>query len=108
MDDESRTRRDFIRSSAVAGGTLLAAGLRAPAVHAAGSDEIRIGLVGCGGRGRGAAADAVKSSPGVRVVAIGDAFADRVARRASGSRSWARPARCPTSARSSGSTRTRR
>jgi len=78
MDDDNRTRRDFIRSSAVAGGTLLAAGLRAPAVHAAGSDEIRIGLVGCGGRGRGAAADAVKSSQGVRVVAIGDAFADRV------------------------------
>ena len=78
MGDDTRTRRDFIRSSAVAGGTLLAAGLRAPAVHAAGSDEIRIGLVGCGGRGSGAAADAVKSSPGVRVVAIGDAFADRV------------------------------
>ena len=58
---------------------LLAAGLRAPAVHAAGSDAIGVGLVGCGGRGRGAAADAVKSSPGVRVVAIGDAFADRVA-----------------------------
>jgi predicted dehydrogenase len=76
MSDERRTRRDFIRSSAAAG-TLLAAGLRPPLVHAAGSDEIRIGLVGCGGRGRGAAADAIKSSPGVRVVAIGDAFADR-------------------------------
>ncbi len=79
MSDDSRTRRDFIRSSAVAGGAVLASTLRAPSVHAAGSDEIRIGLVGCGGRGRGAAADAVKSSPGVRVVAIGDAFADRVA-----------------------------
>jgi predicted dehydrogenase len=78
MSDESRTRREFIRSSAVAGGAVLAT-LRAPAVHAAGSDAIGVGLVGCGGRGRGAAADAVKSSPGVKVVAIGDAFADRVA-----------------------------
>ena len=76
---EHGTRRDFIRTGAVAGGALVAAGLRAPAVHAAGSDAIGVGLIGCGGRGRGAAADAVKSSPGVRVVAIGDAFADRVA-----------------------------
>ncbi|MFI4946338.1 MAG: Gfo/Idh/MocA family protein, partial [Burkholderiales bacterium] len=78
MSDESRTRREFIRSTAVTGGALLAS-LRPPAVHAAGSDAIGVGLVGCGGRGRGAAADAVKSSPGVRVLAIGDAFADRVA-----------------------------
>ncbi len=78
MSDDSRTRRDFIRSSTAATG-LAAAGLRAPLVHAAGSDAIGIGLVGCGGRGRGAAADAVKSSPGVRVVALGDAFPDRVA-----------------------------
>ncbi len=78
MSDERRTRRDFIRGGAAAGGAALVVALRPPAVHAAGSDEIRIGLVGCGGRGRGAAADAVKSSPGVRVVAIGDAFADRV------------------------------
>ncbi len=79
MSDELRTRRDFIRIGAVAGTTLAARGLHPPAVHAAGSDAIGVGLVGCGGRGRGAAADAVKSSPGVRVVAIGDAFADRVA-----------------------------
>ena len=79
MSDEPRTRRDFIRIGAVAGTTLAARGLRPPAVHAAGSDAIGVGLVGCGGRGRGAAADAVKSSPGVRVVAIGDAFPDRVA-----------------------------
>jgi myo-inositol 2-dehydrogenase / D-chiro-inositol 1-dehydrogenase len=76
---EHGTRRDFIRTGAIAGGALVAAGLRAPAVHAAGSDAIGIGLIGCGGRGRGAAADAVKSSPGVSVVAIGDAFPDRVA-----------------------------
>ncbi len=79
MSDEHTSRRDFIRIGAAAGTALAAQGLHPMAVHAAGSDAIGVGLVGCGGRGRGATADAVKSSPGVRVVAIGDAFADRVA-----------------------------
>ena len=77
--DTTHTRRDFIKATAAAGTTLAAAGLPLPAVHAAGSDEIRVGLVGCGGRGRGAASDALKAAPGVRLVAMGDAFADRVA-----------------------------
>ena len=67
-------RRGFLM---VGGATLAAGALRVPAVHA-GSDEIRVGLIGCGGRGRGAAADAIKAAPGVRIVALGDAFADRV------------------------------
>ena len=79
MSDERRTRRDFIRTSAIAGGDLAGRGLRPPAGSRRGQRRDRVGLIGCGGRGRGAAADAVKSSPGVRVVAIGDAFADRVA-----------------------------
>ena len=79
MDERTtRNRRDFIKTTAVAGGALAAAGLRLPPVHAAGSDEIRIGLIGCGGRGRGAVGNAIESSPGVRLVAIGDAFADRI------------------------------
>ena len=77
--DTTHTRRDFIKATAAAGTTLAAAGLPLPAVRAAGSDEIRVGLVGCGGRGRGAASDALKAAPGVRLVAMGDAFADRVA-----------------------------
>jgi len=79
MSDESKdagaSRRDFLR---VSGATLAAGALRVPAVHAAGSDEIRIGLVGCGGRGTGAVTDALKAAPGVRVVALGDAFTDRI------------------------------
>ena len=50
-----------------------------PGAWAAGSDEIRVGLIGCGGRGRGAAKDALESASGVRVVALGDAFKDRIA-----------------------------
>ncbi len=79
MSDESKdagtSRRDFLK---VSGATLAAGALRVPAVHAAGSDEIRIGLIGCGGRGTGAVTDALKAAPGVRVVALGDAFPDRI------------------------------
>jgi predicted dehydrogenase len=77
-DDASetgKTRRDFLK---VGGATLAVGALRVPAVHAAGSDEIKIGLIGCGGRGTGAVSDALKGAPGVRLVAMGDAFADRI------------------------------
>ncbi len=47
-------------------------------VFAAGSDEMRVGVIGCGGRGTGAAIDCIMSAPGVRVVALGDLFQDRV------------------------------
>jgi len=79
MDEGSTThsRRDFMKVTAAAG-TLAAAGLRAPGVHAAGSDEIRVGLIGCGGRGTGAVANVMDSAKGVRLIAVGDAFADRV------------------------------
>jgi predicted dehydrogenase len=48
--------------------------------YAQGSDEIRVGVVGCGGRGSGAAHNCVASSPGVKIVALADAFEDRLAR----------------------------
>ncbi len=71
-----RSRRDFLKASAVGtvGGTLLSL----PQVHAAGSDTIRIGLVGCGGRGTGAAANALHADKNVKLVALGDAFGDRL------------------------------
>lgn len=43
-----------------------------------GKDRIRVGLVGCGGRGTGAAIDACHADPAVQVVALGDLFADRL------------------------------
>ncbi len=46
---------------------------------AASSDVIRIGLVGCGGRGTGAARDCMRASDGIRIVALGDLFPDRLA-----------------------------
>ena len=47
-------------------------------VHAAGSDVIKVGLIGCGGRGSGAAANAMNAGPDVRLVAMSDIFEDRV------------------------------
>jgi myo-inositol 2-dehydrogenase / D-chiro-inositol 1-dehydrogenase len=45
---------------------------------AQGSDEIRVGVIGCGGRGTGAARNVVDAAPGVRIVAMADAFKDRL------------------------------
>ena len=74
------TRRDFIKdASAAALGVAAAARLQGiTGAYAAGSDEIRVGLVGCGGRGTGAAGNALAAAPGVRVVALADAFKDRL------------------------------
>jgi predicted dehydrogenase len=67
------SRRDFLRASTAAA---LASGL--PHVHAAGDSVLRVGLVGCGGRGTGAAAQALKADKEVKLVAMGDAFSDRL------------------------------
>src|SRR5258706_7618715 len=70
------TRRNFLKTAAA--GAVASTLPALPPVHANGSDEIRIGLIGCGGRGTGAAGDAIKSSQGVKLVAMGDAFKDRL------------------------------
>ncbi len=70
------TRRDFLTASAAAAGATLIGNL--PTVHAAGGDTLKIGLVGCGGRGTGAATQALHADPNVKLVAMGDAFGDRI------------------------------
>ncbi|HWP99014.1 MAG TPA: Gfo/Idh/MocA family oxidoreductase [Vicinamibacterales bacterium] len=72
------TRREFLRTAATAAAAGVLAQVDLPGAYAAGSDEIRVGLVGCGGRGTGAAGDALEAAPGVRLVAMGDLFADRL------------------------------
>jgi predicted dehydrogenase len=69
------TRREFVKSSAALAAAPLAV---AAGAHAAGSDEIRVGLIGCGGRGTGAAHNELTASPQVRIAALGDVFADRL------------------------------
>ena len=75
----SPSRRDFLKTtSAVAAGAVLG-GLAMPrSVHAAGSDVLRVGLIGCGGRGSGAAVNALSADPNCKLVAMADAFEDRL------------------------------
>jgi predicted dehydrogenase len=69
-------RREFLRNSAAAS-TVLAAMTVPRFAHAAGTDVIRVGLVGSGNRGGGAAVDALTADPQTRLVAIGDTFGDQ-------------------------------
>lgn len=73
------TRRDFLKTSAaLAGGAALAQLTVEQSAHAAGSDIIRIGLIGCGGRGTEAAVNAMNAGPDVRLVALADIFEERL------------------------------
>ena len=72
MFNHSSSRRAFLKSNAVA--AMAAALPIARSAHAAGSDSIRIGLIGCGGRGRGAAVNALNTGKDVRLTAVADLF----------------------------------
>jgi myo-inositol 2-dehydrogenase / D-chiro-inositol 1-dehydrogenase len=73
-------RREFLKGSTAAIVTSALAGSLsiARSAHAAGDDEIKIALIGCGGRGTGAANQALRTSGKVKLVAMADAFADRL------------------------------
>ena len=77
------TRRSFLQSSssvlAVPAVGAIDPALSA-AVHGRGSDEIRIALIGCGGRGTGAVAQIMNTKGNVRLVAVADAFAGNAER----------------------------
>ncbi|MGL4419113.1 MAG: Gfo/Idh/MocA family protein [Gemmataceae bacterium] len=71
-------RRSFLGASAIGAATLLGA----RAVHAAGSDVIKVGLIGCGGRGSGAIRDCLRADESIRVVAVADVFEDKASAQA--------------------------
>lgn len=70
------SRRDFLKTSAVA--SLATVGSGARHAFAAGSDTMRVGIVGCGSRGTRAAYECVSSSDGVEIVALADLFEDQL------------------------------
>ncbi|HYI92966.1 MAG TPA: Gfo/Idh/MocA family oxidoreductase [Bryobacteraceae bacterium] len=76
---DSTSRREFIKTSGKTAAVSALANVAIPPVHAAGSDLIQIALVGCGGRGGGAAANAlgVKRGP-LKLVAMADLFPERL------------------------------
>ncbi len=73
------TRREFLKSSAAAAATTTLASLDVGRfAHAAGSDLLKVGLIGCGGRNTGAGFQAMRADKGARLVALCDIFMDRV------------------------------
>lgn len=77
-ENKSVSRRQFIRAASGAAASALT-GLSVSPVHAAGSDLIQVAFVGCGGRGTGAAAQALSTKTGpIKLVAMADAFEDRL------------------------------
>ena len=73
------SRRDFLKSAGGLTAVSALAGLALPHVHAAGSDIIQVALIGCGGRGTGAAANALATKQGrLKLVAMADVFEDRL------------------------------
>ncbi len=67
----SISRRNFLKASAAG---VAALSVAVPRVHAGESDLIKVGLIGCGGRGRGAAANTLNADPNTKIVAVADAF----------------------------------
>jgi predicted dehydrogenase len=78
-DSSSPSRRDFLKTSGAALSVGALAGATIPAVHAAQDSTVQIALVGCGGRGTGAAQNAlgVQNGP-IKLVAMADVFDDRL------------------------------
>jgi predicted dehydrogenase len=75
MIDRPQSRRDFLKTStAAAAGAALTASLIPSNVHAAGDDVIKVGLIGCGGRGTGAADNVLHAAKNVEIAAIADVF----------------------------------
>ena len=73
------SRRDFIKQTGTLAAASAFAGLAIPQVHAAGSEMIQLALVGCGGRGSGAASNALSIKKGpMKLVAMADVFENRL------------------------------
>jgi predicted dehydrogenase len=74
------SRRDFLKTTGRLAAATALAGVTVPHVHAAGSDLIQVALIGCGGRGSGAASQALSTKTGpIKLVALADIFENRLA-----------------------------
>ena len=75
----NNSRRDFVKGTSLLAGGILAAPLLSRANFFSGADDvIKIAVVGCGGRGTGAAMQALSSKQNVKIVAMADAFKDNL------------------------------
>src|SRR6516225_69185 len=82
MNDSSispTSRREFLKSTGRLAAVSALAGVALPSVHAAGSDLIQVALIGCGGRGTGAASEALATKSGpIKLVAMADVSQNRL------------------------------
>src|SRR6187399_1635592 len=77
--NNQKSRRDFVKQSSLIAGGLIAAPLLSQANYFSGSaGEIKVALIGCGDRGTGAAMQALLTKQNVKLVAMADAFRDRL------------------------------
>jgi len=76
---EKISRRQFLKKSSATAASLtaLSASIQ-PKIYAAGTETMKIGLIGCGGRGTGAAGQALNACKRAKLVAMADAFEDRL------------------------------
>src|SRR5438552_17529486 len=78
--DSQTSRREFIKNTGKIAAASALAGVALPHVHAAEKNTIQVALVGCGGRGTGAAANALSTKSGpIQLVAMADVFENRLA-----------------------------
>ena len=80
MAQTNVSRRGFVAGTAAIGAAAAMTSLGTNFAYAAGSERIRVGVIGCGGRGTGAAKDCAAASPQVQIVTLADVFQDRVDR----------------------------
>ena len=79
MNNDNKSRREFVKNSSLLAGGLMMSPLFSNANFFSGADEtIKVALVGCGGRGTGAAMQALLTKQNVKLVAMADAFRDRI------------------------------
>lgn len=79
-DNSIPSRRTFLKASTAAAATAAMVGPMAigRSAHAAGSDILKVALIGCGGRGSGAAVNAMNAEANVRLTVLADAFPDAI------------------------------
>ncbi len=73
-----KTRREFLKASAVIGTALAAPAILPSGAFAASGDTLRVGLIGCGGRGTGAASQAMHADKNTVLTAVADVFENQV------------------------------
>lgn len=77
--NKDTTRRDFLKTSALLGGALVGPAILPGKLYGADNDApLKIGLIGCGGRGTGAAGQALKADKNVTLTAMGDVFPEQI------------------------------